>query len=181
MYDVILADPPWSYTGAQDKWGAAAKFYKTMTDQELLSFERVQELLSPRGVLFMWATCPRLDFALKVLEAWGLTYRGVAFVWVKTRADGTPIRAQGVRPSVVKPLTELVLVASRVRVGRPMPLGPGAESVVQTVFAPREEHSKKPLEVHKRIEALYPQGTKLELFARDRQPGWDAWGDEVDG
>lgn len=36
-YDVVLMDPPWSYSGAQDKWGAAAKFYSTMTDEELLA------------------------------------------------------------------------------------------------------------------------------------------------
>jgi len=34
-WDVVLADPPWSYAGPQDKWGAAAKFYDTMTDEDL--------------------------------------------------------------------------------------------------------------------------------------------------
>jgi hypothetical protein len=36
QYDVLLLDPPWSYHGQQDKWGAAAKFYDLMTDDERL-------------------------------------------------------------------------------------------------------------------------------------------------
>lgn len=178
-YDVIYADPPWSYTGQQDKWGAAAKYYSTMSDEDLMDFSLVQDLLSPRGVLFMWATSPRLDFAIRLIDHWGLTCRGVAFVWVKTKRDGTPIGAQGVRPSIVKPTTEYVLAASRVSKGRPMPLG--SESVVQTVLAPKQEHSRKPDEVMERIEALYPNATRLEVFARRYRPGWDVWGNEVEG
>lgn len=102
---------------------------------------------------------------------------GVAFVWIKTKRDGSPIGAQGVRPSIVKPLTEFVLAASRVPNGRPMPLG--SESVVQTVFAPRREHSRKPDEVRERIEQLYPDARRLEVFARTSAPGWDVWGNET--
>ena len=175
-YDVVLADPPWSYTGQQDKWGAAAKFYRTLDDDQIGSLA-FSHMLAKRAVVFCWATCPRLDAAIETLQAWGLHYRGVAFVWIKTKQDGTPIGAQGVRPSVVKPLTELVLVASTVKSGRPLPLG--SEAVVQTVFAPRGEHSVKPDIVAERIEALYPNARRLELFARRRRPGWDAWGDEA--
>ena len=53
------------------------------------------------------------------------------------------------------------------------------ESVVQTIFAPRREHSRKPDEVAQRIETLYPGATKLEVFARETREGWDAWGNEV--
>jgi N6-adenosine-specific RNA methylase IME4 len=178
LYDVVLADPPWSYTGSQTKWGAAANQYPTMSDQDLLDFTVATDVLAPRGVLFMWATGPRLDFAMRLIDAWGLTFRGVAFVWVKTRKDGlTPVGAQGVRPSIVKPTTEFVLAASRIAKGRPMPLG--SEAVAQAVLAPKAEHSRKPDAVQDRIEALYPHAAKIELFARRTRPGWDVWGNEV--
>ena len=173
-YDVILSDPPWSYYGDQNKMGAAGKEYRTMSDEDLLQFRYP---LSDRDILFMWATSPRLDFALKCIEAHGLHYRGVAFVWVKTKADGTPLGATGVRPSIVKPLTEFVLSASYLPRGRPLPLMD--ESVVQTVFAQRGAHSEKPLEVHYRIERLYPAARKAEYFARKRIIGWDCYGDEL--
>jgi N6-adenosine-specific RNA methylase IME4 len=180
QYDVVLADPPWSYTGQQAKWGAAAKFYGTMPDDWIHDLD-IGGLLSPRGVLFLWATCPRLDAAMECIGKWGLTFRGVAFCWVKTKKTDplVPIGAQGVRPSIVKPTTELVLAASRVRSGRPMPLAD--EGVRQVVLAPKQEHSTKPAEVHERIEALYPTARKIELFARRPRPGWDAWGNEAQG
>jgi len=177
-FDVILTDPPWSYTGQQDKWGAAAKFYETIPDFDL-GHMPIRNLLNERSVLFMWATCPRLDFAIDLMRDWGLYYRGVAFIWVKTKTDGiTPVGAQGVRPSTVKPTTELVLVGSTVKSGRPLPLAD--ESIRQVVLAPRQEHSRKPDEVMERIEAMYPTASKLEMFARRKREGWFSWGNEID-
>lgn len=177
-FDIVLLDPPWDYYGSKDGMGDAAKFYKLMSDREIIKFHP-EKYLAPKGVMFLWATSPRLDLAIKCIRYWQLFYRGVAFVWIKTKADGQPIGAQGVRPSIVKPLTEFVLAASRQERGRPMPLA--SESVVQTVFAPRQEHSRKPDEVQRRIEMLYPNATKLELFARRKRKGWVCKGDELDG
>lgn len=177
VYDVILLDPPWSHYGQQDKWGAAAKFYNLMSDSDLMAMP-VASMAKRSTVVFCWATCPRLDFAVDLLRHWGFSYRGVAFQWVKTTKDGRPIGARGVRPSIVKPTTELVLAASLTQKGRPMPVAD--ESVAQVVLAPIARHSEKPAEIHRRIERLYPGATKIELFARRRVPGWDAWGDEID-
>jgi len=175
-YEIVLADPPWSYTGQQDKWGAASKFYDTLSEQEIGELP-IHDILSPRALVFLWATCPKLNIAISILDEWNLHYRGVAFVWVKTTLQGKPIGAQGVRPSVVKPLTEMVLVGSNVDKGRPLMLSD--ESIVQTIFAPKQEHSQKPNEVQDRIEKMYPAYDKLELFARRKRPGWDAWGDQI--
>ena len=42
----------------------------------------------------------------------------------------------------------------------------------------KREHSRKPEEVYDVIEACSP-APFLELFARHRRPGWEAWGDEA--
>lgn len=48
--------------------------------------------------------------------------------------------------------------------------------------APRGSHSAKPVEVRRRIDALMGEGpSRVELFARERADGWDAWGAEVPG
>jgi N6-adenosine-specific RNA methylase IME4 len=83
-----------------------------------------------------------------------------------------------VRPSITKPLTEFVLAASTHPKGRPLPVAD--EAVRQTVFASKQAHSAKPEQVQASIEALYPSLAKVELFARRRRDGWDAWGDEVE-
>ena len=59
-----------------------------------------------------------------------------------------------------------------------MPVATHSERNV--LIAPARAHSRKPDEQYAKIERLYPQGRRLELFARQRWPGWDAWGNEVD-
>jgi N6-adenosine-specific RNA methylase IME4 len=175
LYDVILIDPPWTYYGSKDGMGDVGKEYATLTDEQILS---IRYPLAKNGVLFLWATGPRLNFAIKYIEETGLYFRGVAFVWVKTKKDGcTPLGAQGVRPSIVKPIDEFVLVASPVKKGRPLPIAD--ESVNQNVLAPRMGHSIKPEQVQDRIERLYPSAKKAEFFARRHRVGWDCFGLEL--
>ena len=177
-YDVIYADPPWDYYGDPNKMGAAGKYYPLMSDQELLDIDLP---LAKPGILFLWATGPRLDFAQELINAWDLHYRGVAFVWVKTKPSDplTPIGAQGVRPSIVKPTTEFVLAASTEKRGRPLKIAKGAENVRQVVMEPKRVHSRKPDIVRDEIARMYPNYRKLELFARQQTEGWDTYGNET--
>lgn len=175
-YDVIYADPPWNYYGDPNKDAAAGKHYNLMTDDDILSLP-VSSLCHSKSVLYLWATCPRLDFAIDAIRGWGLHFRGVAFVWAKTRKDGAIIGGQGPRPSFVKPIAEFVLIGSKAKKGRPLPLDD--ESIRQFVLEPRGRHSEKPVEVRKRIERLHGECSRIELFARKRFEGWDAWGNEV--
>ena len=52
--------------------------------------------------------------------------------------------------------------------------------VHQVIISHVEEHSKKPAEARERIVKLMGDLPRIELFARQRSPGWDAWGNEVD-
>lgn len=175
-FDVIVADPPWEYWGSPDKPAAAGKHYPLMSDEALGALP-VASLLAPRAVVFVWTTSSSIGRAFRLIESWGLHDRGVAFDWVKTRQDGVPIRARGVRPSIVKPLTEQVIVGATVARGRPLRLSD--ESICQTIFAPVGRHSEKPEEMQDRIDRMYPGMRKLEIFARRPRPGWSCWGNEV--
>jgi N6-adenosine-specific RNA methylase IME4 len=180
-YPVILTDPPWFYYGDQKgKYAMASKHYNTESDEDLIEIGRPP--LSDPGILFMWTTSAKMGTALRLIEEWGLHYRGVAFTWIKvSKVTGKPFGARGPRASITKPLCEYVLAASTKAKGRPLKFGPGGEGVVSTVFAPVGEHSAKPTEVHERIEILYPEYRKLEMFARNTRRGWDVVGDEVPG
>ena len=178
MYDVIYADPPWKYR--QQRPGGmnnAADHYDVMSLEDIAALPE-WKLLNKPGVVFMWTTSPMLYEAMRLGQLLGLHYRGVAFVWVKTTRQGEPYGATGVRPSITKPITEFVLAFSNVKKGRPLKLA--SEKVIQTVFAPRRQHSRKPDEVAERIEELYPNAAKLEMFARETREGWAAFGNEVD-
>lgn len=190
-FQVAFADPAWRYYGDGNKPGAAEKEYATMSDEDMIRLD-MASYLERQAVLLVWATCPRLDFAIECGKAWGLHFRGVAFNWVKTTIDGRTIGAQGVRPSIVKTTTELVLAWSPVKRGRPIKLHD--ESIRQTIetteivfpedgeelrAARPGKHSVKPDEAYARVEKMYPQASRVELFARRERSGWTCIGNEL--
>jgi N6-adenosine-specific RNA methylase IME4 len=176
-YDIAYVDPPWFYYGSPIKDAAAAKHYPLMTLEELSALD-VRAMLNKRAAVFVWATCPRLNFAIQLIDAWGLHYRGVAYVWVKTNRSGAIIAGQGVPPTFTKPTTELLLVATTTPTGRPFPIHDLAQA--QVVLHPRGAHSQKPTIFRSLIEELCGKRTRIELFARSHTAGWDAWGAEID-
>lgn len=175
-FDVVYADPPWYYYGSRIKDAAAAKHYPLMSQDDLAALP-VRQIMSKRAALFLWATCPRLDYAIDLLRRWGLHYRGVAYVWVKTNARGEIIRGQGVPPTFTKPTTELVLAATTMPTGRAFPLLDLAQG--QVVEHQRAEHSRKPAVFRRLIEELCGDRPRIELFARETSPGWEAWGGDL--
>jgi len=189
-FDIIYADPCWPHYGSKDKDQAAGKHYDLMSMEELGALP-VRALAAKRSVLFMWTTGNHLLNAAELMKAWGFTYRNIGFTWVKTRnKDGRVIGGQGARPSIVKQMTELVLVGSTVPRGRPLPLrNEGVhqvleepEEIEETVYSPRPGniHSRKPAEVRARIESLFmPDVRRIELFSRERTPGWTVWGNQL--
>lgn len=60
--------------------------------------------------------------------------------------------------------------------GQPRRDGTGVSSLI---VSPRREHSRKPDEVRERIVRIAGDVPRTELFARQRAPGWSAWGNEV--
>ena len=93
-YKIIYADPPWSY---QDKGcnGTMAEHYNGMSIKDLCNMP-VNELADKDCVLFLWATYPLLPEALKLIKAWGFTYKSIAFQWVKlNRKSKTPFYGLG--------------------------------------------------------------------------------------
>lgn len=178
MYDIVLADPAWPYYGSTTKDAAAGKHYDLMSWEDISAMP-VKEACNKKAAIFLWATGPLLHKQIKVLEDWGFYFRGVAFVWVKTRKDGGIISGQGVPPTFVKPTTEFLLAGTTCKTGRPFPILDS--SVGQVVLAPRERHSKKPDIFRDEIVRVCGDVPRLELFARDCAEGWDATGLEYDG
>lgn len=177
-YEIIYTDFPWSgYT----PFGTAKLPYKSMTEEEISAFDW-SAYMAKRCVVFSWATCSKLDVAFRCAEKWRerhrLHFQGVAYIWVKTSKSGKPLKASGPRPRFVKPLDELLMVFSTTPKMRTFPLL--TESQVQHVFAPKQrQHSRKPNVFRELIVELLGDRPRIELFARERWPGWDVHGDEV--
>lgn len=178
-YEIVYADFPWPYT----PFGTGKLPYAHMKEDDIAAFDWAP-YLAKRCVAFCWATGPKLDVAMRCGEEWatrfGLRFAGIPYIWVKTKQDGTPIGASGPRPRLVKPLDEFVLAFSTTPNERTFPLL--TERQVQHVFEPkpgRGDHSRKPAVFRDLIVELLGDRPRIELFARERIPGWDAWGNEV--
>ena len=170
---MIYADPPWRYTqkGLQ---GAAEKHYPTMGIDELCTLP-VADLAAPDSVLFLWATFPQLPEALRLINAWGFQYKSVAFVWLKKNRKseswfyGLGFWTRGNAEVCLLGVTPGFKAKTQIR----------AHNVHQIIEAPFEGHSKKPDETRQRIGELLGDVPRLEMFARQRADGWDAWGNEA--
>ena len=132
----------------------------------------VETLAEKDCLLFLWATFPQLPEALRLSRAWGFTFKTVAFVWLKLNKK-SPTWFYGLG-YWTRGNAEICLLAKR---GKPKRRSAG---VHQFIISPVEEHSKKPAVTRDRVIELAGDLPRVELFARQKAPGWDVLGNEVD-
>jgi N6-adenosine-specific RNA methylase IME4 len=133
----------------------------------------VKDIASQDAALIMWFTDEHNPEALRVVEAWGFTFKLTAALnWVKTTKDGTrPRMGLGYH---TRKCSERALLATRGNGLRRADMG-----VSNVILAPRREHSRKPDEAYEALERLYGDVRRVELFARRPRPGWTSWGNEI--
>jgi len=163
-YGVIYADPPWQYNNSGlDEYGHAERHYDTMSINDVCELP-VSRIAGEDCALYLWTTSPMLEDAFYVLSSWGFDYK-TSYVWDKIAHN------HGHYNSVRH---EMLLVATR---------GDGtperSKLYDSVVSIRRGKHSEKPPYFRRLLDVLYPSAEKIELFARDTEKGWDAWGDEV--
>lgn len=187
-YQVIYCDPPWWYSNRSanriTKFGGGARaHYNVMTDSQLLDMQSVMnEIADDNSILFMWATCPRLDLAVKLIQRWGFRWVTVGFTWVKVTDDyvvSDDYRTAGRVTAMCGPggytssNVELCLIGVR----GSMPVD--EKMIPQVTFHPVLRHSEKPQIFRDKIQRMYPTARKIEMFCRHAPEGWDTWGNEV--
>jgi N6-adenosine-specific RNA methylase IME4 len=180
-FRVAIADPGWRFGtwSARGREKCADKHYRCEEIAQIAALP-VGELMAPDAVLFLWVLQTHFPAALQLIEAWGFEYKTVGFVWIKMpkswSADALPLR---IRPRTglgfyTRSNSEQCWIARR---------GNGCarldRGVDQVIYAPVREHSRKPDEVRARIERLFGDVPRIELFAREQRPNWCAWGEQV--
>lgn len=162
-YRVIYADPPWKYGDGGYGSGPAEFHYPTMTVEEICELP-VQELALSNAVLFIWVTSPLLEDVFRVIAAWGFKYKA-SFVWDKVKHNVG---------HYVSVRHEFLLIATR---GSCTPDDKRLIDSVQEIE--RGKHSEKPEAFRVYIDQMYPNGKRVELFARKKTDGWDVWGNQI--
>jgi N6-adenosine-specific RNA methylase IME4 len=172
-FSTILADPPWRF---QNRTGKMAPEHKRLSRYGTMTFEQIQRLPVPqiateRAHLYLWVPNALLAEGLRVLEAWGFTYK-TNIVWHKIRKDGGP-DGRGVG-FYFRNVTELVLFGVRGKDARTLAPGRRQVNIIKTR---KREHSRKPDELYDLIEAC-SHGPYLEIFARGTRKRWKTWGNQ---
>ena len=172
-YEVVYCDPPWAYRvySEKGKGRSAENHYPTMKLEDICALP-VAEIAARDSALFMWVTFPNLREAFQVIDAWGFTYKTVAFVWVKqNKKSDSLFMGLGYW---TRSNAEICIIATK---GHPKRIG---RDVHQVIISHIEEHSKKPAETRDRIVNLMGDVPRVELFARQKTLGWDTWGNELE-
>ena len=139
--------------------------YRTMPISEICNLP-IRNIADDDCLLLMWTTNSMLPEALGIIRNWRFEYDKL-FTWCKNNGMGGHPRNA----------TEHLILAS---IGMP---DKGRtfrdKAIMNWVQLPvRQKHSEKPPEIFPILELFAPE-PRIELFARTRRLGWDAWGDEV--
>lgn len=171
-YQVIVADPPWSYesktSGGSGISGAAAK-YPTMTMEEIASLP-VNQIAAENAILFLWITTPlKADiFENNIITKWNFRYKTTVY-WRKIMSLGMGYYFRG--------QVEECLVCVKGDI-------PAFHQQVPNIFQCKAgKHSEKPLEFWETyvfpVVQNFGYDRLVELFSRAPQPGWDAFGNQI--
>lgn len=174
-FRTVLADPPWQF---RNKTGKVApehrrlSRYSTMPLEEICALP-VEEICEDTAHLYLWVPNALLLEGIKVIHSWGFEYK-TNLIWHKIRKDGGP-DGRGVG-FYFRNTTEILLFGTRGKKART--LAPGRKQV-NIIKSRKREHSRKPDEQYRLIEACSP-GPYIELFARGSVANWTTWGNQAE-
>lgn len=173
-FHTILADPPWRFqnrTGKMAPEHRRLNRYDTMTLDEICDLPVAAVAANPAH-LYLWVPNALLPEGLRVMEAWGFSYKS-NIIWHKIRKDGgSDGRGVGF---YFRNVTEVLLFGIRGKNARTLPPGRRQVNMIETR---KREHSRKPDEQYELIEAC-SNGPYLEMFARGTRKKWTYWGNQA--
>jgi N6-adenosine-specific RNA methylase IME4 len=168
-YDLVMIDPPWTFELYSDKGEekSAQAQYDCMTMDAIRRLP-VAGLGKPDCLFLLWATAPLLDQCIDTGKAWGLKYKSFTN-WRKLTKNGKEGFGTGF---IFRCASEPILAFTQ---GSPKT----TRSTRTTFDGLLREHSRKPEEAYTMAEKLMPGARRADVFSRQRRPGWDSWGNEL--
>ena len=169
-YKTIVIDPPWKLQASLKKMVGKNGYhtnlpYKTMTDEEITQFP-INDFAEKDSDLFMWVTHSKLPAVLEIVKKWGFKYH-VLIAWDK---------AGGVCMNGFYRRTEFIIYAYRGKLG----VNVGEGSYLPTLFRQvKTKHSEKPRIFYDLLRGRTRE-PRIDIFARKRHIGFDAYGDQVE-
>ena len=174
-YQILMIDPPWPQRKGNKRKVRPAQIsslaYKTMPVKEifLLLDRDIFPLAAKDHCIFLWTIDKFLAESELSMEIRGYK-RHCRFIWDKMN---------GIAPSfTVRFAHEYLIWFYKDRL---LPIRTEARGLYTSVFREyRRQHSRKPEFSFALVNDLYPNGKKLDVFSRERRPGWEQYGDQAD-
>lgn len=195
-FNLISSDPPWAFGDRLQKMKSSTKRsaqsqYSTLTASEVAALD-VPSIADPQYCLLaLWVPSVLLPEGFEVMKAWGFNYKQT-FIWVKTKKNLT------------KHVKKLIDAGKEVDVNELMAFGMGRlfrqsheialigtmgkvythlqnKSQRSVMFDINRGHSTKPELLQDRLDRMFPEAKKLEMFGRRLRSNWTVIGDGVTG
>lgn len=200
-FNLIIADCPWNFNDGlsmtKTKRGASSN-YETLSISDLKNL-KIKEISEDDAVLALWVPSSLLEEGLEVMKAWGFR-QTQTHIWVKTKKnpfknllkeftkvikdlpkkgfsniirtillefDINNILSFGMG-RLFRQTHEIILIGVKGKIYKHLK----NKSQRSVHFSPATKHSVKPENLHNMLEKMFPNSTKLELFARRQKPGW---------
>ena len=168
-----IHNPPWSYYNDNSAMpdcttvkGMRRPPYPVM-GSKVISNLTVAELADVNSALFIWTTDYHLEKCLMIIKKWGFIYKTVGFVWNK--------KCCFMGAYTMKSGVELCLLGTKGNMHKLIK----KKNIRSLIEEKRTIHSQKPAVVRDKIVELFGDLPRIELFARQRTPGWDCWGNDI--
>jgi site-specific DNA-methyltransferase (adenine-specific) len=176
-YNLIYADPPWRFSSRFYQDGGRKMLALDKTQYDTMSISniknlRVSTITNDDCICFLWVTDSHLKDGIDVLESWGFKYKTIGFNWIKLYPSGS--FCVNFAPWTLKSW-EICLIGIKGIMGKHKKVN----NIRGLLLEERTKHSKKPNEARIRIDKLFGDLPRIELFAREKHEGWDVWGNEV--
>jgi N6-adenosine-specific RNA methylase IME4 len=171
-FGLVYADPPWWWRPRSAKGDGRRPPYGRVDLEDLYGLP-LPGIVAEDAALALWTIDSLVPLMPALAAAWGFPrYSSVCFTWAKTTKHGKWHFGGG---KTTRRNPEMCLLFARGKKGLPI----RDHAVRQLIVAPVREHSRKPDEARFGLERLFGEVSRIELFARERVPGWTAWGLEA--
>ncbi|RUS83819.1 hypothetical protein EGW08_008431, partial [Elysia chlorotica] len=166
-FDLVVIDPPWKNKSVKRK-----KSYHTLTETDLMAIP-MSRLCGPRAVVCVWVTnnARLVDFVKEqLLPAWSVKYLAT-WLWFKVTRSGEPIC--DLYSQHKKPYEQIIIG----RFEKKLEIDPCSFICINELL---KTNSFIPPPLPDALQPFLPAKPRcLELFARNLNPDWTSWGNEV--
>lgn len=173
-YDIIYTDPPWQQTKSNARKcrpnQGKSLDYPTLDMNKIKNNQEIASThCSEKHNVFMWTIDKYLHESEQMMKDLGYSLHA-RFIWDKEN---------GIAPAFTVRFSHEYLLWFYKKGKILMPVIDARGKYTTVMREPATKHSKKPQCAYEMIENMFPNSSKLEMYARNTRPTWDSWGNEI--